>query len=374
MRRRSAVLEVVTIVGARPQFIKAAIVSRHLRKESRLRETLIHSGQHYDRNMSQVFFAELEIPEPHRNLGVGSGPQGSQTARMLEGIESLLLELRPDGVLIYGDTNSTLAGVLAATKLGIPTAHVEAGLRSYRRDMPEEINRVVADHLSDVLFAPTVTAERNLSSEGIAAARVQVVGDVMYDAAIYFGAKADRESNILKRYGLQQGGYVLATTHRAENVDNPSRLRSIFEGLAETARKIPVVCPLHPRARKALQREGLLNGLSGRMLMIEPVSYLEMLRLEKGARLIATDSGGVQKEAFFCGVPCVTLRDETEWTELVELGWNRLVSPLSAAAVRDCTLEWLGRPGASGSPYGDGHAVEKIVEALLSRWAQRRVI
>jgi UDP-GlcNAc3NAcA epimerase len=357
----------VTIIGARPQFIKAATVSRQLKFTSLTQEVLVHTGQHYDDNMSEIFFRELEIPRPEYNLGIGSGSHGAQTGRMLEAIEEVLLKIAPDVVLVYGDTNSTLAGALAAVKLHIPLAHVEAGLRSYDRNMPEEINRVLTDHAADVLFAPTLAAAENLSREGLAANRIRLVGDVMYDAALYYGARAERESRILEKLRLAPNEYLLATIHRAENADSSPRLRAIFEGLLMLTKAMPVVVPLHPRTRAALQREGLLSQVSQWTSLIEPVGYLDMAMLEKHAKLIATDSGGVQREAFFYRVPCATLRNETEWIELVNSGWNRIVPPLSAAKVYEDIRGALGQCGSSASPYGDGHAARKITD-LLANW------
>lgn len=357
-------MKLLAVVGARPQFIKAAAVSRALRATPGVREVLVHTGQHYDDNMSRVFFEELEIPEPGYHLGVGSGTHGAQTGRMLEAIEQVLLEERPDWVLVYGDTNSTLAGALAAVKLHIPVAHVEAGLRSFNRRMPEEINRVLTDHASDLLFAPTETAVRNLRREGIPGERIHLVGDVMYDAALYYGAKAKRVSRILDRLGLEPKGYVLATVHRAENTDDPARLHAIMGGLVEVAREIPVVLPLHPRTRVALEREGMLGEVQVYLRLIPPVGYLDMVMLEQNARLIATDSGGVQKEAFFYRVPCVTMRDETEWVELVESGWNRLAPPKNAAAISKAVFAHMGAVGRDVDLYGGGEAAQRIVAVL----------
>lgn len=359
-------MKVITILGARPQFIKAAAVSRVLRSTPEVQEVLVHTGQHYDENMSEVFFRELEIPEPDYNLGIGSGSHGAQTGRMLESIEKVLLEEKPDWVLVYGDTNSTLAGALAAIKLHIPVAHVEAGLRSFNRRMPEEFNRVLTDHASDLLFAPTETAVENLRREGIPDAKIHLVGDVMYDAAIYYAAKAERKSRILEQLNLKPKTYILATIHRAENTDVPGRLQAIFRGIAIIAQEVPVVLPLHPRTRAALTREGILEGVTGDIRVIEPVGYLDMVMLEKNARLIVTDSGGVQKEAFFYRAPCLTLRGETEWVELIELGWNRLVPPLSVEAVVSGIREALNAPaGLAGQPYGDGRSAYRIVQVLL---------
>jgi UDP-GlcNAc3NAcA epimerase len=357
-------MKMLTVIGARPQFIKAAAVSRVLQAVG-VEEVLVHTGQHYDDNMSDVFFAELDIPRPGYHLGVGSGPHGAQTGKMLEAVERVLVDERPDAVLVYGDTNSTLAGALAAAKLHVPVAHVEAGLRSFNRRMPEEVNRVLTDHLSAWLFAPTEAAVANLEQEGIPAGRTYLVGDVMYDAALYYGARAREEC--LGRLGLRPCSYVLTTVHRAENTDEPGRLRGLFEGLSAVAAEVPVVLPLHPRTRAVLQRERLLEGYGRRLRLCEPVGYLEMVALEKHARLIATDSGGVQKEAFFYRVPCVTLRDETEWVELVRLGWNRLVPPRDAEAVRRGLLEALAGGRGEAPPawlYGGGQAAAHIAELL----------
>lgn len=358
-------MKIVTVIGARPQFIKAAAVSHVLRESPSLREILVHTGQHYDENMSAVFFEELGIPHPEVHLGVGSGLHGAQTARMLEGIERVLVEEKPDWVLIYGDTNSTLAGAVAAAKLHIPVAHVEAGLRSFNRRMPEEINRVIADQLSEVLLVPTETAAQNLMREGIASSRVHRVGDVMYDAALYFGSIAETKSSILRTLGLGAKTYILATVHRAENTDSPQRLLAIFEGLAEVAEKTPVVLPLHPRTRAILEKgEPALKHAASKLRIVDPVGYLDMIQLEKNARALATDSGGVQKEAFFFRVPCVTLRDETEWVELVELGWNRLAPPLSSKTIAQAIEESLDRRGKEAQPYGEGAAGKRILEIL----------
>jgi UDP-GlcNAc3NAcA epimerase len=358
-------LRIVTIVGARPQFVKVAAVSRQLRKEAGVREVLVHTGQHFDANMSDVFFADLDIPPPDHHLGVAGGGHGAQTGRMLEAVERVLLDEAPDVVLVYGDTNSTLAGALAAVKLHIPVAHVEAGLRSFNRRMPEEINRVLTDHAADLLLAPTAAAVANLRAEGIADGRVHLVGDVMYDAALAFGERAERESRILATLGVEPGGYVLATVHRAENTDDPARLSAVFDGLAAVAEQVPVVLPLHPRTAGALERLDGRAAASPRLRLIEPLGYLDMLMLEKNAGLVATDSGGVQKEAYFYGVPCVTLRDETEWVELVEAGWNRLAPPVSADAVAFAVLGALGTHGREGNLYGDGTAAERVASLLV---------
>jgi UDP-GlcNAc3NAcA epimerase len=357
-------MKIAAVVGARPQFIKAAMVSRALRDRSDVQEVLIHTGQHYDENMSQVFFEEMEIVEPEYNLAIGSGSHGRQTARMLEAIEEVLLQEKPDRVLVYGDTNSTLAGALAAAKLHVPVAHVEAGLRSFNKGMAEEVNRIVADHVSDVLLAPTEEAVRNLAREGMPKESVHLVGDVMYDAALCYAVKAERISTVLQRHALNPKAYVLVTVHRAETTDDPKRLRTLIEGLSLVAKQIPLVWPLHPRTKAALERHDLIKGLTKSMKLIEPLGYLDMIMLEKHASCIATDSGGVQKEAFFHRVPCVTLREETEWVELVRLGWNKLVPPVDAHLIANEVLRPISIPIASPDLYGGGRAADRIVEIL----------
>ena len=363
-------LLMATVVGARPQFIKAAVVSRALRSTSGAEEILIHTGQHYDENMSASFFEELEIRHPDIHLGVGSGSHGVQTGHMLEKLERVFIDEKPDCVLVYGDTNSTLAGALAAAKLHVPVAHIEAGLRSFNRRMPEEINRVLADHVSNILFAPTEAAVENLQREGIAGYGVRLVGDVMYDAALHYEAKAEQMSTILDKVGLAPAGYVLATVHRAENTDDPKRLRAIVGGLRMVAEEIPVIMPLHPRTRAALEREGMLEKTSQHVRLTDPVGYMDMVMLEKNSRLVATDSGGVQKEAFFYRVPCVTLREETEWVELVRLGWNVCVSPEKPSNVYEALVERISLVSmfASTDPpslYGEGYAGSLIAEDLV---------
>lgn len=306
-------MKLLTIIGARPQFIKAAVVSRILSNPKyRINEIIVHTGQHYNSNMSDIFFSELEIPRPKYNLDVGSGSHGKQTGEMLAKIETVLLKEQPDRVLVYGDTNSTIAGSLSAAKLNIPVAHVEAGLRSFNRAMPEEINRILTDQLSDLLFCPTKTSNHHLKNEGIASEKCYIVGDVMYDAALYYGEKADKKNIILAELGLHSKSFILATIHRAENTDDPRRLKAIFEGLVSLGKNHMVILPMHPRTHVKLEQIGLLAELKQAIKIIEPVGYLDMVMLEKNAKLIVTDSGGVQKEAFFHQVPCVTLRDETE--------------------------------------------------------------
>jgi len=358
-------VKVVAIVGARPQFVKAAVVSRALRSRPGVEELLVHTGQHYDPAMSDVFFAELGVPPPSHHLGIGSGSHGAQTGRMLEAIEKVVLAERPEWVLVYGDTNTTMAGALAAAKLQVKVAHVEAGLRSFNRRMPEEINRVVADHVADLCLAPTETAVAHLRREGIPDAKVRNVGDVMYDVALAFGEKADAKSALVSELGLRHGKYVLATVHRAETTDDPRRLRVVLEALTRVAARMPVVLPIHPRTRNAAAAAGLLRDAVAGLHVIPPVGYLDMAALERHAGVVATDSGGVQKEAFFHGVPCVTLREETEWTELVEAKWNRLVPPIDATTIAQAILEAVGTRGAVIAPYGRGDAAERVADALL---------
>ncbi|RKQ85527.1 non-hydrolyzing UDP-N-acetylglucosamine 2-epimerase [Brockia lithotrophica] len=384
--------KILTVVGARPQFIKASVVSRELRKLGEtVREVLVHTGQHFDPYMSDVFFRELELPNPDYHLGIGGGTHGQNTGRMLEAVESVLFRERPDVVLVYGDTDSTLAGALAAAKLHIPVVHVEAGLRSFNRRMPEEINRVLTDHVSDLLFAPTEQAVENLRREGISGERVRLVGDVMYDAALWFAESVGGQEDILASYGIRPNAYALVTVHRAENTDRPERLLTIVQGFLRFAELMPVVWPLHPRTRKVFEtfleedvfpqdvrgvidREFLAElDASGAVVRrnvwwLRPVGYGEMIVLERNARFIATDSGGVQKEAFFYRVPCATLREETEWTELVELGWNRLCPPSSVDDLYACLTEAYQSRGREAFPYGRGDASRKIVQELLRRY------
>lgn len=351
--------KILTVVGARPQFVKAAVVSRALADHGGLHEVIVHTGQHFDDNMSTVFFDELDIPKPAHHLGIGGGSHGANTGRALEAVERVMLDEQPDIVLVYGDTDSTLAGALAAAKLCIPVAHVEAGLRSFNRRMPEEVNRVLTDHVSELLFAPSAAAIDNLAREGIGGSKVYSVGDVMYDAVLAFTPVAERRSDVLASLGLAAQAYALVTLHRKENTDDATRLRSILDGLQRSG--LPVVLPLHPRTRNRLTDFGIRPG--PRIRVVDPVGYFDMMLLERNARLIATDSGGVQKEAYFHGVPCVTMRDETEWVELVELGVNRLVG-----ADADAIAAALERPpvvaGVTRGAYGDGHSAARIASML----------
>ena len=359
-------MKCLTIIGARPQFIKAATVSRAFQNSSNIQEILVHTGQHYDENMSGIFFEELEIPPPHYNLNIGSGTHGMQTGRMLETIEKVLLSEKPDWVIVYGDTNSTLAGALAAVKLHIPIAHIEAGLRSFNRKMPEEINRILTDHSSDLLFPPTNIAVKNLQQEGITKDKIHLVGDVMYDAALFYSEKAESKSTIIDDLSLEPNNYILATVHRAENTDNPENLQNIFEALSLINQDIKVILPLHPRTKNALSRQGMLEQISRSIQIIGPLGYLDMVMLEKNARLIITDSGGVQKEAFFHNIPCTTLREETEWLELVESGWNTLVNPNLEpkeiySKIQSCLII---NQRTKTNLYGDGDSAKKIVTTL----------
>lgn len=357
-------MKILTVLGARPQFIKASVVSHVIGQMTGMDEVLVHTGQHFDANMSDVFFAELGMQKPAYFLDIHGGGHGAMTGRMLAEVEQVLQQEQPDAVLVYGDTNSTLAGALAAIKLGIPVAHVEAGLRSFNMAMPEEINRILTDRISRWLFTPTAVAGQHLLREGFAADQIIQVGDVMLDVALHHGERVGADAGLLAQLGLKPGGYVLATIHRAENTDHPARLAAIVDALAETARSVPVVWPLHPRTRAVLARQGRLDALASQLTLIDAVGYLDMVRLEKHAALIATDSGGVQKEAFFYQVPCVTLRDETEWTELVDAGWNRLVPPTNAAEVARALASALGTEGLAITPYGEGDAARRIVAHL----------
>jgi UDP-N-acetylglucosamine 2-epimerase len=376
-------IKVVSVLGARPQFIKAAPVSGLIRKKyrQRIREILVHTGQHYDRNMSDVFFRQMRIPRPRYHLGIGGGTHGAMTGRMLEKIEQVLLKEKPDWVLVYGDTNSTLAGALAAAKLHIPVAHVEAGLRSFNMRMPEEINRILTDHVSQLLFCPTRTAVENLKKEGITRG-VVLSGDVMLDAARFYRPIARNIS--LDRWGLKEKAYVFCTIHRQENTDDLGNLREILKALVEISRQTVVVFAVHPRTRKAIEKvPGIKNLLQSNkenffskksggkknetiktgILVVDPLGYLETQRMVTGAKMVLTDSGGLQKEAYFHRTPCFTLRNETEWLETVATGWNQIVGANEKKiirAIKNSRSPSLNRTGI----YGDGRAAKKIVTPL----------
>ena len=385
-------IRLLTIIGARPQIIKAAAISRaiHTHFAGEIEEAILHTGQHYDTNMSAVFFEELGIPEPEYNLHVGSGSHGQQTARIIEGVEQVLQEAKTngkpfDGMIVYGDTNSTLAASIAAVKIHIPVFHIEAGLRSFNMTMPEEVNRIVCDQLSSILFTPTITGLSNLQNEGFAengikshvrfsGQREQYVvqsGDVMYDNSLYFSQMADEKSDIIERLGLSYRNFILATIHRPANTDNSENLQSIFRALLDIAdtEQIDVVLPLHPRTRKMLQTQ-----LSAELLMridktpklkiTEPASFFEIIRLEKNARVVMTDSGGVQKEAFFFQTPCVILRPETEWVEIVDAGAG-IIADADYQRIIDAYNALSGKTVAFPPLFGDGHASEKILEEIL---------
>lgn len=349
---------IFSIVGARPQFIKASPFSVALRTHHR--EFLVHTGQHYDEDMSEVFFQQLGIPQPDANLNIGSGSHAAQTGAMLIGLEKLMTEQQPDWVVVYGDTNSTLAGALAAAKLHIPIAHVEAGLRSYNRAMPEEINRVLTDHISTLCFCPTALAVNNLAREGIREG-VLMVGDIMVDSVLRHKETARQQSDIHSRLGLKTGQpYAVATVHRPANTDSPEALAAILSALGDL--EIPVIFPMHPRTRNAVVNYGFEMG--GGVQLINPLGYLDMLALVEGAAVLLTDSGGLQKEAYLLQTPCVTIRTETEWGETVESGWNRLTAA-DRTAIRDAAQSALSiLPANHPSLYGDGHAAERMVEAL----------
>ena len=363
-------IRIITIIGARPQFIKAAMVSRALVECGAVTETLLHTGQHYDPPLSGALFEELHLPEPKYNLHVGSGSHAVQTARMLERIEEVLLQENPDGVLVYGDANSTLAGALAAVKLHIPIAHVESGLRSYNRLMAEENNRVITDHISDLLFCPTERACRNLQREGITSS-AHWVGDVMYDAFLRVKDIALLRPDVLPRLQVSPGAYALATIHRAENTDDDNRLRGIMAALERINHSLPVVFPVHPRTRKMISNVYSGGGSHLSFNLAQPVGYSEMVALECQAAVIITDSGGVQKEAFWNGVPCVTVRAETEWPETVAAGGNILAGS-DPQRIVDSVLEVIGRPRpVPTGAFGDGSASHQIAKLLLDAWKDR---
>ena len=377
-------INLLTVIGARPQIIKAAAFSRVVKEKfsSEIHEKILHTGQHYDDSMSSVFFTEMGIPNPDFNLGVGSCSQGKQTARMIEGIEEVLLSEHFDGVVLYGDTNSTLAGAVAASKMHVPVFHIEAGLRSYNMSMPEEVNRIVCDNLSSILFAPTVTAVENLKREGFSAASpvrfsggknqlVRQVGDVMYDNSLYYASQAETRSTVLKRLGLEKGSYVLATVHRDFNTDRRLRLSSIFKALLYLAdsENIKIVIPLHPRTKKAISsnlEDDLLVKLSncGNIVITPPAGFFDIINLERNAKVVMTDSGGVQKEAFFYGRPCVILRPETEWIEIIDHGAG-ILADADFERIVEAYRKLVGREIVFPPLFGDGHASEHIAEMIV---------
>ena len=371
-------MRIVSIVGARPQFVKLAPVCRAVAAHNRsggepIEHLIVHTGQHYDADLSDIFFDELEIPKPNINLGVGSGPHGQQTGRMLELFERYLLELRPDAVVVYGDTNSTIAGALVAAKQHVPVAHVEAGLRSFNRLMPEEINRIATDHVSDLLFAPTATAMRLLASEGLAHRSV-LTGDVGCDAVQYNRELARTKSKVLERLELQAGQYAVMTVHRSENTES-GKLIELFAWLGETTKNgMTIVSPIHPRTAKLLPRDPQRFNQFPGIRLIKPVGFLDMLQLVGNARMVLTDSGGLQKEAFFLGTPCITLREETEWTETVEAGAN-LLTGLNRQRILDAVAHWdatpaarnfAGRCAGPANPFGQGDAADRLIHELVA--------
>ena len=371
-------LRLLTVIGARPQIIKAAAISRAARGlfANQLEERILHTGQHYDDNMSQIFFDELGIPQPDYNLGVGSGRHGEQTAKMIAGIEEILLAEHFDGVILYGDTNSTLAGAVAASKLHVPVYHIEAGLRSFNMAMPEEVNRIVCDQLSTICFAPTQTAVDNLRREGFMASHATFAdgrhrmvcnsGDVMYDNSIHFASVAREHSTILQQLGLKPEGYILATVHRDNNTDNPDRLHAILQALADIGMQdnIPIVLPLHPRTKKILDNSQFSILNSQFLHIIPPASFLDITMLEQNARIVMTDSGGVQKEAFFFERPCVILRPETEWVEIVNHGAG-IIADADYDRIVAAYRQLADHPVSFPHLFGDGHAAEKILETIL---------
>jgi len=370
-------LQLLTVVGARPQFVKAAAVARAIADfvppagstAERVQETILHTGQHYDARMSDVFFEELVIPAPLHNLGIGSGTHGAQTGEMMTGIEAVVLASKPDAILVYGDTNSTMAGALVGAKCHVPVIHVEAGLRSFNRSMPEEINRVVTDHVSTLLLCPSAVSVAHLASEGIVQG-VELVGDVMYDILVATMATLGPENPVAESCGVHAGSdYAVVTVHRAENTDDPIRFEAIVEGLEQAASsRLELIWPVHPRVRERLSD----RELSPRVHLTEPTTYRQMLALLREARVVATDSGGLQKEAMWAGVPCVTMRDQTEWVETVDSGWNRLVEPIADAISAALTIA-VRPPGTQPTPYGRGDAAQRIVASIAScRW--RRAI
>jgi len=355
-------MKILTIIGARPQFIKAVSFSRYLKSSPDIQEIILHTGQHYDNNMNDNFFSELDIPKPDYNLGVGSDTHARQTAKMMIGIEDIALKEKPDFILIYGDTNSTIAGALAGAKIYIPVIHIEVGLRSYDREIPEEINRVVSDSISTILFCPTEAAVNNLKKEGITNG-VYNVGDIMLETYLFYKNKALKNSSILNRLNLKPKEYILGTIHRASNTDNVENLKNIFIGLTDG--KEAIILPLHPRTRKTIEQNKFIKRNIGKNInIIEPVGYFDMISLEANAKKIVTDSGGVQKEAYFNKIPCITLRENTEWVETIEQGVNQLVGVDPGKIKESINNFYLQEQDGSKQLYGDGKTSEKIVKIL----------
>lgn len=353
-------MKIITVIGARPQFIKAAMVSKQFFNKDKINEIIIHTGQHFDSNMSNIFFKEMRIPHPNYNLGINSLSHGAMTGRQLELIEKILIEEKPDYLLVYGDTNSTLSGALAASKLNIPIAHVEAGLRSYNRKMPEEINRILTDHISERLYAPTTNARENLIREGIDKSKIRMVGDVMFDAVLSYYNLAKRKSNILSEIDIIPKQYILTTIHRSENTIDSRRLADIFDALSNTP--YPIILPLHPRTKSKIESYNI--NIDKKIKVINPVGYLDMLVLEKNAYKIVTDSGGIQKEAYFLDVPCITLRNETEWIELEKIGANIMVGAEKKMIIN--AINSKNRQINKINLYGDGDTAKKIADSFDS--------
>lgn len=355
-------MKIITVIGARPQFVKAAVVSRALLNINNIEEIMVHTGQHFDKNMSEIFFEEMEIPKPQYNLHINGLSHGAMTGQMLQGVEDLCIKEKPDYMLVYGDTNSTLAGALAAKKLGIGVIHIEAGLRSFNRTMPEEINRILTDSISDILFCPTDTSVFNLNNEGIRDGIVKIIknGDVMQDAAIYYANKSEERSSIIKQLGLRSNDFVLATLHRQENTDDINNLTSIIKAFSLIAKEVKLIIPLHPRTRKIIEREKIRTNFS----IIDPVGYFDMLELLKNCKMVLTDSGGLQKEAYFFNKYCITLRNETEWVELIQNGFNQLAGADTEKILELFQMFSNMKFSKHLELYGGGKAAEIISKTL----------
>lgn len=356
--------KILTVVGARPQFIKIGPVSKALSDVKVFSEVVVHTGQHFDENMSQLFFQQLDLPTPSYNLGLGGGTHAHQTAQMLLSLEHVFVEEKPDLLLVYGDTNSTLSAALVAAKMHIPVAHVEAGLRSFNKHMPEEINRILTDHMSSLLFAPSEIAKRNLCSEGFEKDKIYLTGDVMFDAVAAHLPSSISNKELLPSLSLKNGDYALLTLHRAENTDCDKRLNALIDELLKLSKLIKIVFPLHPRTRLALERVGRLDQVSASCVLIPPAGYLENLQFIKSAAIVLTDSGGMQKEAFFLQTPCVTLREETEWLETIEIGANSLYSPESSSLITCVERQLAHFKASNAEPYGSGDSSVKIVQYI----------